>query len=163
MINSGLMTWQSWAFLSAVFAALTAIFAKVGVSDINSDMATLIRTVIILCVLALIVLPSLFGLLQAIARIRNTHYRISNQRIVIQYGVLSRSLEEIDLRSIDDIEFHQSFVERLFSIGDVFIVSTDKVVPKMALHGIGDPLKIRELIRSNAYRVSQRQLFTRST
>jgi len=45
----------------------------------------------------------------------------------------------------------------------VFIVSTDKVVPKMALHGIGDPLKIRELIRSNAYRVSQRQLFTRST
>ena len=56
MINSGLMTWQSWAFLSAVFAALTAIFAKVGVSDINSDMATLIRTTIILCVLALIVL-----------------------------------------------------------------------------------------------------------
>ena len=37
MINSGLMTWQSWALLSAVFAALTAIFAKVGVSDINSD------------------------------------------------------------------------------------------------------------------------------
>ena len=58
MINSGLMTWQSWALLSAVFAALTAIFAKVGVSDINSDMATLIRTVIILCVLALIVLAT---------------------------------------------------------------------------------------------------------
>ena len=58
MINSGLMTWQSWALLSAVFAALTAIFAKVGVSDINSDMATLIRTVIILCVLALIALAT---------------------------------------------------------------------------------------------------------
>ena len=58
MINSGLMTWQNWALLSAVFAALTAIFAKVGVSDINSDMATLIRTAIILCVLALIVLAT---------------------------------------------------------------------------------------------------------
>jgi len=58
MINSSLMTWQSWAFLSAVFAALTAIFAKIGVSDINSDMATLIRTVIILCGLALIVLAT---------------------------------------------------------------------------------------------------------
>ena len=44
--------------MSAVFAALTAIFAKVGVSDINSDMATLIRTVIILCVLALTVLAT---------------------------------------------------------------------------------------------------------
>ncbi len=58
MINSGLMTWQSWALLSAVFAALTAIFAKIGVSDINSDMATLIRTVIILCVLVLFVLAT---------------------------------------------------------------------------------------------------------
>ena len=37
-------SWQVWAFLSAVFAALTAIFAKVGVEGINSDLATLIRT-----------------------------------------------------------------------------------------------------------------------
>ncbi len=47
-------SWLVWALLSAVFAALTAIFAKVGVEDINSDMATLIRTVIVLISLALI-------------------------------------------------------------------------------------------------------------
>jgi transporter family protein len=49
-----LSSWQVWAVLSAVFAALTAIFAKVGVEDINSDLATLIRTVIVLVSLALI-------------------------------------------------------------------------------------------------------------
>jgi len=48
-------TWQFWAVLSAVFAALTAIFAKVGVESINADFATLIRTVVILATLALIV------------------------------------------------------------------------------------------------------------
>jgi transporter family protein len=47
-------SWQVWAVLSAVFAALTAIFAKVGVEDINSDLATLIRTVIVLAALSLI-------------------------------------------------------------------------------------------------------------
>jgi bacterial/archaeal transporter family protein len=47
-------SWQLWAFLSAVFAALTAIFAKVGVEGINSDLATLIRTVIVLIALSLI-------------------------------------------------------------------------------------------------------------
>src|ERR1700756_5151422 len=47
-------SWQFWAILSAVFAALTAIFAKVGVEGINSDLATLIRTVIVLITLALI-------------------------------------------------------------------------------------------------------------
>jgi transporter family protein len=47
-------SWQIWAVLSAVFAALTAIFAKVGVEDINSDLATFIRTVVVLVSLALI-------------------------------------------------------------------------------------------------------------
>ena len=47
-------SWQLWALLSAVFAALTAIFAKVGVEGINSDLATLIRTVIVLITLTLI-------------------------------------------------------------------------------------------------------------
>jgi transporter family protein len=41
-------SWQTWALLSAGFAALTAIFGKVGVESINSDYATLIRTVVIL-------------------------------------------------------------------------------------------------------------------
>ena len=47
-------SWQIWAVLSAVFAALTAIFAKVGVEGINSDLATLIRTAIVLITLSLI-------------------------------------------------------------------------------------------------------------
>ncbi|MDR2710301.1 MAG: EamA family transporter [Burkholderiales bacterium] len=44
--------WVFWALLSAVFAALTAVFAKAGVEHIDSDLATLIRTVVILVVLA---------------------------------------------------------------------------------------------------------------
>jgi transporter family protein len=47
-------SWQLWALLSALFAALTAIFAKVGVEGINSDLATLIRTAIVLMTLAAI-------------------------------------------------------------------------------------------------------------
>jgi transporter family protein len=50
-----LSSWQLWALLSAAFAALTAVFAKVGVDNINSDYATLIRTLVILGVAAAIV------------------------------------------------------------------------------------------------------------
>jgi transporter family protein len=42
------MSWQAWALLSALFAGATAILAKVGVRDIDSDLATAIRTVVIL-------------------------------------------------------------------------------------------------------------------
>ncbi len=45
-------TWFYWALLSAVFAALTAIFAKIGIQGIDSDLATLIRSAIIIVVLS---------------------------------------------------------------------------------------------------------------
>jgi transporter family protein len=48
-------SWQMWAAGSAVFAALTAIFGKIGVEKIDSNLATFIRTVFIVGVLAAIV------------------------------------------------------------------------------------------------------------
>ena len=50
--------WLFWAMLSAVFAALTAVFAKVGVSGVDSDLATLIRTAIVLMLLVPLVLAT---------------------------------------------------------------------------------------------------------
>jgi len=50
--------WLHWAVLSAVFAALTAIFAKIGIAGIDSDLATLIRTAIVMVVLAAFVVAA---------------------------------------------------------------------------------------------------------
>jgi transporter family protein len=54
-MNQTLDSWLFWALLSAVFAALTAIFAKVGVENVNSDFATFVRTAVILAAAGLIV------------------------------------------------------------------------------------------------------------
>lgn len=48
-------SWFHWALLSAVFAAMTAIFAKIGLESVESDLATLIRTSVIIVALALFV------------------------------------------------------------------------------------------------------------
>ena len=54
--NASIMTpsasWLYWALMSAMFAALTAIFAKIGIQGVNSDLATLIRTAIIIVLLS---------------------------------------------------------------------------------------------------------------
>ena len=68
----GQAPWQFWAVLSALFAALTAIFAKIGVENVNSDLATLIRTLVVICVLALIV--SVTGQLQDPSKISGRTY-----------------------------------------------------------------------------------------
>jgi transporter family protein len=63
--NARVSSWLIWALLSACFAALTAVFAKVGVERIDPDAATLIRTAVILIVLSGIVLVT--GQYRAIA------------------------------------------------------------------------------------------------
>ncbi|HEY6831798.1 MAG TPA: EamA family transporter [Pseudolabrys sp.] len=65
-------SWQTWALLSAVFAALTAIFAKVGVENVNSDLATFIRTIVVL--LALGCLLAATGQFQAPGTISSRTY-----------------------------------------------------------------------------------------
>jgi transporter family protein len=65
-------SWLVWALLSAVFAALTAIFAKVGVENINSDLATFIRTVVVLIALGGILAAR--GLFQPLTEIAGSTY-----------------------------------------------------------------------------------------
>lgn len=62
-------SWPLWALLSAGFAALTAILAKVGVAGVNSDFATFIRTVVILVFLsALLAFTGQFQALSTLSR-----------------------------------------------------------------------------------------------
>src|ERR1043166_1962377 len=106
-------------------------------------------------------LIQLVRLIVALMRIRSTLYTITTQRILIENGILSKSVNEIDLRTIDDTQFYQSFTARMLGIGNVTLISSDKEEPVLVLHSVPDPRNLRETIRSNAYRVSQRQLFTR--
>jgi membrane protein YdbS with pleckstrin-like domain len=140
-----------------------------ALQGISTDIRTMIEpkatmiSWVIAAVLLIAMVPPTAALFGAIAQIKNTHYKVTNQRVLIERGVLSKSLQEIDMRSVDDTEFRQSLLQRIFGIGEVSIVSTDKVTPAVVLHGIRDPRSTRELIRATAYQVSQRQLFTRST
>jgi transporter family protein len=58
MLRDALVSWQPWALLSAVFAALTAVLAKVGIAGVGSDLATFIRTVVILAMVGGILLAT---------------------------------------------------------------------------------------------------------
>jgi transporter family protein len=72
MFEAYLPPWLIWALLSALFAALTAIFAKIGIENINSDLATFIRTVVVIVVLGGILAAR--GLFQPLASIAGRTY-----------------------------------------------------------------------------------------
>ena len=110
----------------------------------------------------LILVQTIF-VLAAYLNIRSTQYTITNQRVMIERGLVRKSLSEIDLRYVDDTQFSQSAFDRLLGIGNVTIISSDKTTPVYALAGVKDPRSLREMIRTNSYQISQRQIFTRAT
>ena len=111
---------------------------------------------------ALLVIEAII-LAVAYLRLRSTLYTVTNQRVMIETGLIAKALSEIDLRYIDDSQFAQGVMQRLLGIGNVTLVSTDKTTPVFVLRAIRDPRGVREIIRTHAYKVSQRQIFTRAT
>lgn len=139
------------------FEDLSSGRGRIGPRD--GSPATLILMVIVgsYLVIRAIVLST------SVMRLRSTKYRLSNQRLVVEQGILSRTLDEVDLRTVDDSGFAQSPLERLQGIGTVWVIASDRSTPRLTLRGISDPRALREKIRENAYRMSQGQVFTRST
>ena len=94
--------------------------------------------------------------------LRGHRYRVSNQRIVLESGALSKRIDEVDMRTIDDIEFRQGLLERLLGIGQIDIIAADKRLGRFRLLGVPQPRELRELIRTHAFQATQGQLYTRS-
>jgi uncharacterized membrane protein YdbT with pleckstrin-like domain len=105
----------------------------------------------------------LIAFLVAWLKLRSTLYTVTNQRVLIEQGMFSKTVDEIDLRYVDDSQFTQTLVDRMLGIGNVTLVSSDKTSPRVVLRSIKDPRGVRETIRAEAYQTSQRQIFTRST
>ena len=112
---------------------------------------------------AILVAIQLVVLLVAWAKLRTTTYLVTTQRVIIEHGILSKTVNEIDLRYVDDSQFYQGLTDRILGIGNVTILSSDTSTPTYMLRSVRDPRAVREIIRSHAYQVSQRQVFTRVT
>jgi uncharacterized membrane protein YdbT with pleckstrin-like domain len=96
-------------------------------------------------------------------QLKTTRYRLTNQRLTIESGLVSRRVDDVDLRSVQDVALAQSPLERILGVGRLEIVSSDPTRPRLVLSGISDPADVRERLRASAYQASQRQVFTRST
>jgi hypothetical protein len=118
---------------------------------------------VIIGVVAVLVGSRLGRLGWRLAELKSRHYRITNQRITVESGVLAKRIDEIDMRSIEDLQLVQSLTERVLGIGDITVVSSDRTTPRLTLIGLPDPRALRELIRGAAYQATGGQLFTRQT
>ena len=77
-----------------------------------------------------------------------TFYRITNERVRVQHGLLGRDFDDVELIRIQDLDRSQGVLERMLAIGDVIIKSSDPSRPELVLENVPDPDKVHELLRT---------------
>ena len=75
------------------------------------------------------------------------HYTITDERIRITEGLLGKSRANIELVRIQDINYSQTFSERLLNLGDISIQSHDRSNPEVILKNVSDPEGVYEILR----------------
>lgn len=97
--------------------------------------------------LVIVVLSAGLGLILPFMVSRATRYKITNQRVSLIKGVLSREEHELDLMRVKDVSLRkQSLGERMRNVGTIHVVATDASTPTLKLR-LNRPSKLRDRLR----------------
>jgi uncharacterized membrane protein YdbT with pleckstrin-like domain len=69
-------------------------------------------------------------------RARGMHYKITTQRVVIEHGMFSKRMEQIDLYRIVDYVVERPFAQRLMGTGNIVLEAMDKTTPEIRIDGV---------------------------
>ena len=75
-----------------------------------------------------------------------TRYRLSEDRLFCEKGFLNIKQDEVLLYRVRDLQLNMSLSQRIFGVGTICVVSSDKSVPHMDLVNVKDPRNVKELI-----------------
>lgn len=67
---------------------------------------------------------------------RSVRYKLTTHRLLIERGVLGRSVNNLDMFRVEDVRFDQAAWQRLFGVGDIVFLSTEPTVPRVAMQDI---------------------------
>ena len=79
--------------------------------------------------------------------IRSVRYRITNYRIDYERGVFSKDIDTLEIWHVEDIQFHQSLLDRVLSLGRITVVSHDETTPRLLLRALPNPRPVFETLK----------------
>ena len=113
------------AITSLFLIALSVLFYVVAGPRLGG--ADLVNAPIVISIL-IIIAAILYWLFKWL-RWKNTVYHITNDRIEFEHGIFSKSVQNLDMWRVQEIDFNQSFIQRVFGLGRVHIETSDKDIP----------------------------------
>ena len=106
--------------------------------------------------LALVLIALLITFFPLLMR-KTVRYRITNYRIDITYGVLSKNTDTVELWHVEDLRLHQSLINRMANVGTITITSHDQALPKLPLHGLPKPQELFRMLEQRVIAVKRQR------
>jgi uncharacterized membrane protein YdbT with pleckstrin-like domain len=91
--------------------------------------------------------PLLAGLIYTWLVRLNAEYRLFQDSLEVESGIISRRIENIQLFRVRDLALAQSMLNRIAGVGDITVTSTDQSAPRYRLRGVEAPRKVYDQLR----------------
>lgn len=106
-------------------------------------------TTFIVCVLFFwLVIPLLMGA-WAWLQTRYKRFELTNERLRIRAGVLNKSVDVLELYRVKDLHISQPFLLRLFGLGNVVLITSDKTHPRITINAIANSEQLADTLREH--------------
>jgi membrane protein YdbS with pleckstrin-like domain len=92
-------------------------------------------------------------------RIVQNRYRLTGQRLFVETGILSQTIDQTELIRVDDVRVHKRLTDRLLNMGTVEVRSTDASDAAIIIRGVKNAEQVAELVRTNMRALRSRSLF----
>lgn len=99
------------------------------------------------------------GLRRVLLPILQRRYRLTTQRLFIERGIFSQTVDQTELIRVDDVRLHKTFLDRLVGLGTVAVISTDATDREVVMEGIEKPEEVAEFIRTQMRLMRRKSLF----
>jgi membrane protein YdbS with pleckstrin-like domain len=86
---------------------------------------------------------------------RTIRYRISNYRIDYERGFLGKTIDTTELWHVEDIQFHQSLIERMLGVGTIKVFASDQTTPAFPLRGLPRPREIFDALKARVIAIKR--------
>ena len=86
-----------------------------------------------------------------------TRYSMSEDRLFISVGIFTLIYDEVLLYRVRDIDISRTFWQRLFGVGTIHIISSDKTMPNLVLKNVKRPIEVKELIHKQVEEMKLRR------
>jgi len=151
-------TLDHWLVFAMVLAVALVLLLAFGRADSPKPLRQFIH---LLCWLV-IVPPGLWLTVKMLYLRWAFAYRLTEQRLFVDRGIITRTTDQLELIRVDDIRVRQGLLDRLLGLGDVIVVSTDATDGTLVVRGIDKPHDVAELIRTQMRQLRGKGLYIES-